>query len=67
MEEKYKVCYSRKIVFRLMEQGYFPVKELPHPFIEGQKCWVFERTPEFEGAFLHVVKEVKAHAKHRDL
>ena len=61
MERKYKVCYSRKLVFRLIEQGYFPVKELPHPFIKGYKCWVFEFTPAFEEAFLRAAKEVKSH------
>lgn len=58
MKQKQKICYSRKVVWRLMEQGQFPIKELPHPTIKGFKCWAFEWTDEFEEAFLHVTKEV---------
>lgn len=61
MEQKYKVCYSKKVVMRLIEQGYFPVKTLPHPEIKGFKCWVFEYSEDFMEVFLKVVEEVKSH------
>lgn len=61
MEQKYKVCYSKKVAMRLVEQGYFPIKELPHPKIDGYKCWVFEYSEDFMQAFLKVVEEVKSY------
>lgn len=61
MEQKYKVCYSKKVVMRLIEQGYFPVKTLPHPKIQGFNCWVFKYSEDFQQAFLKVVEEVKSH------
>lgn len=59
MKQKQKLCYSKKVVQRLMEQGQFPVKELPHPTIDGFKCWMFDWSEDFEEAFSQVVKEVK--------
>ena len=61
MEPKQKLCYSKKVVMRLIEQGYFPVKEIPHPTIDGYKCWLFEYSEDFMKVFLKAVEEVKSH------
>lgn len=61
MEQKYKVCYSKKVAMKLIEWGQFPVKTLPHPTIDGYKCWVFEYSEDFIKVFLKAVEEVKSY------
>lgn len=52
-----KVCYSRKIMLQLLEQGFEPIKIMVNPIDSRQKCWLQEDTKEFDEVFSKLLTE----------
>lgn len=48
---KNRVCYSRKIMMQLLEQGFEPIKIMVNPLDPKYNCWLQEDTEEFEQVF----------------
>lgn len=48
---KYKTVFSLRLRGALREEGIEPVLEMDNFRKPGFKCWMYERTEEFEQAF----------------
>ncbi len=48
--KKQKVIYSLRVMRDLLEMGFRPIETLENPIDERYKCWIFEKTAEFDAA-----------------
>ena len=42
-----EVIYSLKVMRKLLEMGFIPIKTIPNPKDVKYNCWIYEATDEF--------------------